>query len=400
MLKGKEIIVGVTGGIAAYKSAELVRELVKLNANVHVIMTRNAQEFITPLTFQTLSRNPISTELFSLTQESRIGHISLAERGELFIIAPATANIIGKIANGIADDLLTTTIMATKGKVLIAPAMNVNMYHNPVVRENIERLKERGYSIVGPGVGDLACGYEGEGRLAEIEDIIYEAFNLLTPKDLKGERILVTAGPTREFMDPIRFISNPSSGKMGYYLAKRAYLRGAEVILISGPTHLKPPKGVNFIPVVSALEMRDQIFRHIEGVSILIKAAAVADYRPRFKGTEKMKKEKGIFQLELERNPDILEEIGRDKKGIFLVGFAAETKDLISNAKEKLKRKNLDLIVANDINKGVFTSDNNEVIIIDRSGNIREIPLMNKERLADIILDVIAEIKGIEGRSH
>jgi phosphopantothenoylcysteine decarboxylase/phosphopantothenate--cysteine ligase len=400
MLREREIILCVTGGIAAYKSAEILRELIKLNANVHVIMTKNAQEFITPLTFQTLSRNPVSSNLFSLTQESNIGHISLADRGELFVIAPATANIIGKIANGIADDLLTTTIMATKAKVLIAPAMNVNMYRNPVVRENIEKLKKRGYYIIDPGVGELACGYEGEGRLAEIEDIIYEIINLLNTKDLKDENILVTGGPTREFIDPVRFISNPSSGKMGYAIAKRAYLRGAKVILISGPAAIRPPKGVKLISVDSAEDMKDAVFNNLNGISILIKAAAVADYRPKVRNEEKIKKDKDILNLELERNPDILEEIGKNKDNIFLVGFAAETTDIISNAKDKLIRKNLDLIVVNDIKKGIFTSDKNEVIIIDTDGNIKEVPLMNKERIADIILDSIIERKYGKRRSE
>lgn len=395
MLKGRKIVLGVTGGIAAYKAAELVRELVKAQAEVHVVMTRNAQAFIAPLTFQTLSGNPVTTELFNLMAESEIGHIALADRAEVLVIAPATANIIGKIVAGIADDMLTTIVMATQAPVLLAPAMNVHMWENPICQENIQRLRSRGYHFIDPEAGELACGYEGIGRLAEIPAIVEEIRVLLSPKDFSGEKILVTAGPTEEPIDPVRFLSNHSSGKMGFALARAARRRGAEVTLISGPTALSVPPQIKYIAVRSAAQMREAVLNHLESASILIMAAAVSDYRPKQRAPEKIKKSKLETVLELELNPDILAEAGKKKNSRIMVGFAAETENLLQNTREKLEKKNLDLIVANDVTLpgAGFKADTNIVKIMDRSGKVEELPLMTKEDLADCILDRIALLK-------
>jgi phosphopantothenoylcysteine decarboxylase/phosphopantothenate--cysteine ligase len=395
MLKGRKIVLGVTGGIAAYKAAELVRELVKAGAEVQVVMTRNAQAFITPLTFQTLSGNPVTTELFNLIAESEIGHIALADRAEVLLIAPATANIIGKIAGGIADDLLTTMVMATKAPVLLAPAMNVHMWENPICQENIQKLRQRGYHFIDPEAGELACGYEGKGRLAEISTIVEEICVLLSPKDFSGEKILVTAGPTEELIDPVRFLSNRSSGKMGFALARAARRRGADVTLISGPTALAALFQIKYIAVRSAAQMREAVLKHLESASILIMAAAVSDYRPKQKAPEKIKKSKLPTALELELNPDILAEAGKKKNSRILVGFAAETENLLQSTRQKLEKKNLDLIVANDVTLpgAGFEVDTNIVKILDRSGKVEELPLMTKEDLADYILDRIALLK-------
>ena len=395
MFKEKKIVLGITGGIAAYKAAELVRELVKLEARVDVIMTRNAMEFITPLTFQTLSGNPVHTELFNLIEESQIGHISLADRAEVLVIAPATANIIGKIAGGIADDLLTTVVMATRAPVLIAPAMNVHMWENPVCQRNIAALRSRGYHFIDPESGELACGYEGKGRLAEIPAILEEISALLAPQDFRGEKVLVTAGPTEEPIDPVRLITNPSSGRMGFALARAARDRGAEVTLISGPTSLTPPRRVKFIAIHTALQMREAVLQNLEDASILLMAAAVSDYRPRHTAAEKIKKTEEAEILALERNPDILREAGRRKGSRTLVGFAAETEDLVQNARRKLEEKNLDLIVANDVSVpgAGFAVKTNIVKILERSGKIDELPIMTKEELADRILDRIIRLR-------
>lgn len=396
MLKGKEIVLGVTGGIAVYKAVELLRLLVKAGATVHVVMTKGAKQFVTPLTFQTLSGNPVHSELFNLISEQEIGHISLAERADLFIIAPATANCIGKLACGIADDLLTTTVMATRAPVLIAPAMNVNMYHNPIYRENEERLKKHGYLFVAPACGMLACGYEGEGKLQAPEVILEEAVAALTPKRLAGERVLVTAGPTLEEIDPVRFISNHSSGKMGYAIARQARLRGAEVTLVTGPTALSAPHGVKLVRVESAAEMRDAVLDALERTDIVIKAAAVADYRPRSRSGQKMKKSEAELSIELEKNPDILAEIGATKGGRLLVGFAAETQELLKNAGAKLKAKNLDLVVANDVSQegAGFNVDTNIVKLLYRDGRVEALPIMGKDELAGEILERVEVLRG------
>ena len=395
MLKDKVVVLGVTGGIAAYKGVELLRLLTKAGATVHVIMTRSATEFVTPLTFQTLSMNPVHTELFNLISEQEIGHISLADRADLFIIAPATANVIGKLANGIADDMLTTTVMATKAPVLIAPAMNVNMYQNPIYRENEERLRTHGYLFVEPVRGMLACGWEGEGKLQDPAAIFEAAMAVLTPNDLAGESVLVTAGPTREELDPVRFISNYSSGKMGYAIARAASRRGARVTLVTGPTCLDAPWGVEIVPITSALEMREAVLERYASSSVVIKAAAVADYRPARRAVDKIKKTDQPETVELVRNPDILAELGANKVGQFLVGFAAETESLLKNAAKKLNGKNLDLIVANDVGQtgAGFNVDTNIVRLLFRDGRVEELPLMEKDDVANVILDRVVEGK-------
>ncbi len=395
ILKERKIVLGVTGGIAAYKAAELTRELVRAGARIDVIMTKNAQKFVAPLTFQALSGNPVTTELFNLMEESEIGHISLADRAEVLIIAPATANIIGKIASGIADDMLSTVVMATKAPVLIAPAMNVHMWENPICQENIAKLRAKGYRVLEPESGDLACGYEGKGRLADITTIVEEVRLLLSPKDLLGESVLVTAGPTEEAIDPVRFITNRSSGKMGFALARAAYHRGAEVTLISGPSDLRAPMNVKYIPVRSAAQMRQAVMESLEKSSILLMAAAVSDYRPKEAAAQKIKKLSAETTLSLERTPDILGEGKKHKGQRIYVGFAAETENLIRNAKEKLEGKNLDLIVANDVSQpgAGFEVDTNIVKIIHRSGKVEKLPLLSKEEVADQILDRVVKLK-------
>ncbi len=393
MLKGRKIVLGVTGGIAAYKAAEFVRLLVKSEAGVHVVMTRHAQEFITPLTFQTLSGNPVVTDAFALLEEAQIGHVALADLAELIVILPATANIIGKIANGIADDFLSTMVMVSRAPVLVVPSMNVNMWENAAVQKNIQILLERGTHFVEPGEGELACHWYGKGRLADLEDVLEKVEDLFSPKDLKGERILVTAGPTQEPVDPIRYISNRSSGKMGYALARMARRRGAEVVLIAGPTRLPPPrKDIEFVPVQTAKEMREAVFHHVKGCTVVMKAAAVADYRPREISPRKIKKGGPLFSLEMERTGDILEELGRRKEGRILIGFAAESENLLKNARAKLRAKKLDLIVANEID-AAFGQDTNQVKILYPSGKIKDIPLMNKEDVAQILLNEIVQLR-------
>ncbi len=394
LMKGKNILLGVTGGIAAYKSAELVRLFIRDGARVKVMMTKNAQEFITPLTLQTLSGQPVYRETFSLIRDFDIAHMALAEEADVVVIAPATANVIGKIASGLADDLLTTVVMATKAPVLLCPAMNTRMYENVIVQENMRKLAERGYHLMEPGAGELACKSEGAGRLPDPPDILEEVKSILTVKDLAGETVLVTAGPTREPFDPVRFITNYSTGKMGYALAARARRRGASVILVSGPTSLPVPEGIVFLPVSSAAEMRDAVMRNLEKATIVIKSAAVADYRPSVCTGEKIKKKNGSLSLNLERNPDIVAEIGKKKKHRILVGFAMESEDLVENAKAKLLAKNMDLIVANDLKQegAGFQSDTNIVKILDREGGMEELPLMDKADVAERILDRAKEL--------
>ena len=393
MLKGRKIVLGVTGGIAAYKAAEFVRLLVKAEAGVHVVMTRHAQEFITPLTFQTLSGNPVITDAFALLEEAQIGHVALADLAELIVILPATANIIGKIANGIADDFLSTMVMASRAPVLIVPSMNVNMWENAAVQKNIQILLERGTHFVEPGAGELACHWYGKGRLADLEEVMEKMEDLFSPKDLKGERMLITAGPTQEPIDPIRFISNLSSGKMGFALAKMARRRGAEVVLVAGPTSLPPlRKDIEFVSVRTAEEMKEAVFHHLEGSSVVMKAAAVADYRPREVSPRKIKKGEPLFSLEMEKTSDILEELGRRKGDRILIGFAAESDNLLKNARAKLQAKKLDLIVANEIN-AAFGHDTNQIKMLYPTGETKDIPLMSKEDVAHIILDEIVQLR-------
>jgi len=398
LLQGKTIVIGVTGGIAAYKTVELVRFLIQEGAGVHVVMTRNAQEFVTPLTFQTLSKNRVITDMFELSTEVDVKHISLARKADLILIAPATANIIGKYAHGIADDFLTTMLLATKAPVFIAPAMNPEMYHHPIVQSNIASLEKNGVRFIPPGIGDTACEEIGEGRLADLQVILQELkIFFAIKKDLAGQIILVTAGPTQEPLDPMRYITNPSSGKMGYALARAAGERGAQVILISGPTSLTPPPGIAFFSVKTAQEMYGIVLRELARASIVIKAAAVADFRPKSIKEQKIKKEtaeKGELVLSLEKTPDILAEIGSRKGDKILVGFAAETEALLENARQKMVAKNLDLIVANDVMAvgAGFGSDNNKVNIIHRDGRIEELPLLPKEQIAHLILDRVVGI--------
>jgi phosphopantothenoylcysteine decarboxylase/phosphopantothenate--cysteine ligase len=397
VLRNKEVVLGVTGGIAAYKAVELLRELTKKGSQVHVVMTRHAQEFLTPLTFQTLSGNPVQTDLFSLAQDSKIGHVAMADRAHLVAVVPATANIIGKVACGIADDFLSTMIMATRSPVLFAPSMNVNMWESAVVQRNVATLKENGYSFIDPEEGELACEAIGRGRLAAVADIVERIEDLLVENDLDGERILVTAGPTHEPIDPVRFITNRSSGRMGFALAKMARRRGANVTLISGPTYLPIPReGIQFIPVTTASEMHDAVLEHYGECSVIIKAAAVSDYRPKFASDQKLKKSHSHTSLPLERNQDIIGEVGSLKGNRVLVGFAAETMDIIENARKKLEDKHLDLIVANDVSEfdSGFATETNRVVVIDSQGNINHLPLMSKEEVANSILDrVLAMLK-------
>ena len=393
MLTGKKIVLGVTGGIAAYKAAELVRALIRQGAQVKVIMTRNAQEFITPLTMQTLSQNQVYTDMFVAADKFDIAHIALAEYADAFVIAPATANIIGKITAGIADDLLSTTMMAQDKPTLICPAMNDKMLANPVVQENIGKVKKLGYAVMESAEGELACKTKGKGRLPDVEEIVEAIENLLTPKDLKGVKILITAGPTEEPLDPVRFITNLSSGKMGYALATAAYRRGADVTLISGPTHLPPPVE-NIIRVRTARDMFQAVMDHYKKAEVIIKAAAVADYCPSETAAEKIKKNKKNLSLELKNNPDIIAEIGRHKGHRVLVGFAMETQNLLANAGEKLKKKNMDLIVANNLrDEGAgFRTDTNVITIIDRRGKTESLGKMTKIEAADAILDRVQKI--------
>ena len=393
ILNGKKIILGITGGIAAYKAIELARLFIKSGASVWPVMTKASANFITPLTLQTITGNPVALDMFDLTEESRISHIELAEKADIVVVAPATANIIGKAASGIADDLLTTVIMATRAPVLFAPAMNSNMYENKIVQTNIERLKKIGCSFIGPEEGELACGYEGRGRLAPIEDIVDAAEECLAPKDLKGEKVLVTAGPTREAIDPVRFISNPSSGRMGYAIARAAKRRGAEVVLVSGPSHLNPPRGVTFIKTTTAEEIAEATMRHYPQSTVVIMAAAVSDYRPRISHRKKVKKEEARINIELERTQDILKELGSRKRGQFLVGFALETENMLANAKKKLKEKRLDMIVAND--PGGFDGEITQVTIIESEDTVEQLPPFPKNEVAERILDKVAmAIKG------
>ena len=336
MLKERRIVLGVTGGIAAYKAAELVRELVRRGAQVRVIMTDHAREFITPLTFETLSGNPVAGGLFRLNGNFEIDHIALAQFAELIVIAPATANVIGKMAAGIADDLLTTVLIAATAPTLICPAMNDKMYANPVVKENLARLVARGHTVLEPGYGELACRTEGQGRLPDVPEIAEEIEAILAEKDLCEERILVTAGPTQEPFDPVRFISNYSSGKMGYALAVMARRRGAAVTLISGPTALPAPRGVDFVPVKTAIEMRDAVMAGLKRATVVIKAAAVSDYRPAARSATKIKKGHGPLTVSLERNPDIIAAIGKKKGNRIVVGFSMESDHLLEHARSKL----------------------------------------------------------------
>jgi len=394
-LKGKSILLGISGGIAAYKVPELVRKLRKAEAEVQVIMTKNAQEFISPLTFQTVSNNPVITEMFAPVMTSEVAHISLADKADLVVVAPATANVIAKFAIGLADDFLSTTVLATKAPILLAPAMNVNMYTNPATQENLEILKKRGFYCVGPGKGELACGWEGKGRMSEVEEICQSIKTILGPKDLKGKKILITAGPTQEPLDPIRFITNRSSGKMGYALAEAAQIRGAQVTLITGPTQVALPHGVKVVSVETAAQMHAEAIKLYKKMDTVIMAAAVADYRPADFSPQKIKKEKDNVNISMVKNPDILAEMGKKKGTTFLVGFAAETENLLANAQQKLQTKNIDLMVANDVTQpgAGFETNTNIVTLLCRNGKSEKLPQMSKAFLAHKIFDKIKALQ-------
>ena len=396
MLKGKHIVVGVTGGIAAYKACELVSRLSKQQARVEVVMTEAATSFVNPETFQALSRNPVITSLFQSFKYWEIEHISLAQKTDAVIIAPATANIIGKIANGIADDFLSTMVMASTVPVVLAPAMNTQMYENPIVQGNLELLKSYGYHFVDPCEGLLACGDTGKGKMAEPAQLEEYLVSLLTPKqDLAGRRILITAGPTREEIDPVRYITNYSSGKMGYALAEMAKKRGALVTLVTGPCHIPVPEVIEVVSVLSTEEMFQAVMTRYINQDAVIKAAAVADYRPADRAAQKIKKQDdNSKELTLVKNPDILWELGKAKENQVLVGFAAETENLLENAASKMKRKNLDLIIANDLTQpgAGFHYDTNQVTLLYPDGHSLQIPLGEKKKIADSILDEISRL--------
>ncbi|MCL4557760.1 MAG: bifunctional phosphopantothenoylcysteine decarboxylase/phosphopantothenate--cysteine ligase CoaBC [Deltaproteobacteria bacterium] len=393
-LENKNILLGVTGGIAVYKALELVRLLVKQNASVNVVMTANAERFVGKMSFQALSGNPVLTDTFDLASGAEIKHISIPDDADIAVVAPATANFIGKIAHGIADDMLTTMMLAMTGPVLIAPSMNVHMYGNRIVQDNIKRLQQYGYNFIEPDEGWLACGYEGKGRLAEPEQIMEETELLLTKKDLKGRNILVTAGPTREYLDPVRFISNPSSGKMGYAIARAARMRGAHVTLVSGKVTIKPPYGVDFVEIESAGHMLERVNGLFKKMDAIVMTSAVSDFTPSEKSAQKIKKALQHLDIRLDRTADILSHIAKDKGRRIIVGFAAETDDMERYAREKLKQKRMDMIVANDItdkNSG-FGVDTNKALLIFKDGSMEDLPVMQKSALADVILDRVASL--------
>ena len=392
MLEGKTVLLGVTGSIAAYKIASLASALKKRHADVHVLMTENATNFINPITFETLTGNKCLVDTFDRNFQFQVEHISIAKKADVVMIAPASANVIGKLAHGIADDMLTTTIMACKCKKFISPAMNTNMFENPVVQDNLKILEHYGYEVIAPANGYLACGDTGAGKMPEPETLLaYIERETACEKDLKGKKILVTAGPTQEAIDPVRYITNHSSGKMGYAIAKTAMLRGADVTLVSGRTAIEPPMFVNLVPVVTAKDMYEAVTSISDEQDIIIKAAAVADYRPANVSDEKVKKSEGQMSIELERTDDILKYLGEHKPtGQFLCGFSMETQNVIENSRAKLVKKNLDMVAANNVKvEGAgFQGDTNVLTLITREEEI-SLPLMTKEGAADRLLDKI-----------
>ena len=395
MLKGKTVLLGVTGSIAAYKIASLASALKKLHADVHVLMTQNATNFINPITFESLTGNKCQVDTFDRNFQFQVEHVSIAKKADVVMIAPASANVIGKLAHGIADDMLTTTVMACKCKKYISPAMNTNMFENPIVQDNLKTLEHYGYEVIQPASGYLACGDTGAGKMPEPETLLaYIEKEIAREKDLQGKKILVTAGPTQEAIDPVRYITNHSSGKMGYAIAKAAMLRGAEVTLVSGRTAIEAPLFVNVVPIVTAKDM----FEAVTGISneqdIIIKAAAVADYRPAVVSCEKVKKKEGQMSIELERTDDILKYLGENKReGQFLCGFSMETQNMISNSRAKLERKNLDMVAANNVKEAGagFQGDTNVLTLITQKEET-SLPLMSKEDAANKLLDKILEL--------
>jgi phosphopantothenoylcysteine decarboxylase / phosphopantothenate---cysteine ligase len=401
-LKDKNIILGVSGGIAAYKSVELLRLMTRQEAAVRVVMTRNAQHFVGWMTFQALSGRPVCTSLFEKVDETSFRHIDWATEADAVVIAPASADLIGKLANGIADDALTTMMMVVTAPVVLCPSMNTHMYRSRAVQRNLDVLRSDGYSIVEPGAGDLACGTVGPGRLPEPPQILDRLISRLTAKDLKNQRVLVTAGPTREPIDPVRFISNPSTGKMGFAVARTAEHRGAGVTLVTGPTVMADPFNVDVVRIQTAEEMTRAVLDRFENCDIVIKTAAVSDYRPQSAAVHKIKKDRAALTLELEPTVDILKELGRRKTHQVLVGFAAETEDLQKNAVQKLATKNLDIIAGNLIGspESGFESDTNHVTLFFQDGTRENIPVMDKLAIANIILDRIVERLGLRGVDH
>lgn len=402
MLNNKNILLCVTGGIAVYKAAALTSKLTQAGANVKVILSESAKEFVTPLTFQALSRNDVFTNTFDEKDSKVIAHIDLGNWADLILVAPATANVIGKLANGIADNMITTTLLAATSPVWIAPAMNVNMYNHPAVIKNINTLSEFGYQFIEPAEGHLACGYVGKGRLEEPEKILenIQRFFQTRYPNLSGKKVIVTAGPTREKIDPVRYITNHSSGKMGYAIAEEAFQAGAEVILISGPVSIQPPAGVRLVNVESAKDMYEAVMREYDYTDIVIKTAAVADYRPKISYDQKIKKQPGSQTLELERTNDILLELGKRKKNQILIGFAAETNNVAEYAQSKLVKKNVDMIVANNVTAAGagFGTDTNIVTLFKQDGSSIELPLMSKKEVAIKILEEASQLLKDEGK--
>ncbi len=390
---GKRVVLGVTGGIAAYKSVELLRLLKRAGAAVRVVLTENAKAFVGPLTFQALSEGPVFSGVLENEGEAGIRHIEWAQEADAVVVAPATANCLGKLAAGIADDALTTFLRAVTCPVLLCPAMNTHMYQSRAVQRNLLTLTADGYHIQPPGEGDLACGISGPGRLPEPETIFEGVLSLLTPKDYAGRRVLITAGPTREPIDPVRFISNPSTGKMGFALARAARDRGAAVILVAGPVSLPDPPGIQVIRVQTAVEMFDAVFRLVPGCDTVVKTAAVSDYRASAPADRKMKKDRDEMTIEMVRNPDILKALGENKGDVFLLGFAAETHDVAAYAEKKLAEKNLDMIAANRVGgaDAGFAADTNRMTVFYRDGSAEDLPLMNKDALAHLLLDRIRD---------
>ena len=398
---GREVVLGVTGSIAAYKAVLLLRELTRLGASVTVCLTEHAQQFVGPLTFRTLSGREVLTDLFDPQSQDAVEHVALAERAAAIVVAPATANLIAKAAHGLADDFLSTVLLAARCPVVIAPAMDGGMWEHPAVAANVATLRARGVVVMEPDAGALASGLSGRGRLPEPPAIIEALATALSPtQDLAGESIVITAGPTREPIDPVRYISNRSSGKMGYNIAAAALRRGATVTLVSGPTSITPPAAATFVPVQTAEEMREAVLHHLPGATIVIKAAAVADYRVRRPSETKIKGKRDLT-LELTPNPDILAEVAAGRSGAFVVGFAAETNDVAANGRAKLEAKGIDLLVANDVSQaGIgFDADDNEVLLIDRWGGNRGLPKMSKAAVADALLTEILTLRRTAGRT-
>ena len=398
MLNGKKIALGVTGGIAVYKAVDLVSRLRKQGAEVRVIMTEHAQQFVTPLTFKEISGNKVAVSMWDSNQEFNVEHIALANWADAFVVAPATANILAKMANGIADDLLSTTLLAAQAPIIVCPAMNTGMYQNSITQENIEKLQKHGVTVMPPAVGYLACGVTGPGRLPEPQQIVefIDAFFAKKDGDMVGMKVLVTAAGTREPIDPVRFVGNRSSGKMGYAIAQAAAQRGAEVLLVTGPSALEIPPNVNGVKVESTNEMLEACMEVYEKMDVVIKAAAVADYRPRDVADQKIKKKTDdALTVVMDKNPDILKELGARKAHQILVGFAAETQNLLDNAREKIVKKNLDMIVANDVTAAGagFNSDTNIVKFLFPNGEVRSLEQMAKTQVANILLDTVMELK-------